>query len=56
MRHCQRTNQSFALIAQAFGVPIEHMDDVTLQATCQAIQAALARRGGLKLVSLQAEN
>jgi len=55
MLHCQHTNQSIALIAQASEVPVDDMDDATLLTTLQALQAALARRGGLKLVSLQAE-
>lgn len=44
---------SSALMAQACGVPqLDDLDDATLQSTFQALQAQLARREGLKLVSL----
>ena len=43
---------SFKLMDQACGLPqLDNLDDATLQAAFQALQAQLAKREGLKLVS-----
>jgi len=45
-------NYSSALMDQACGLPqLDNLDDATLQAAFQALQAQLAKREGLKLVS-----